>query len=229
VTAPTTVLKAPAGVTQFVSSDGTAYLVSAAGEVTIPFANILEALIQGFLLSAVEPGSITDAMIATAAAIAISKIANPVPKLLNDRVLGPTALGIGSTDTRVANGAFLFQIGAAAAGVNTFKSKGAVAAGTALGALGTVPASKWAILLPQIAADGTVTYKSGAANYTTGYASEAAAIAAVPTADAAHAPMGYVTLLASASTWIAGTDAFAGGASGNPATTTHYFDAGLNF
>jgi hypothetical protein len=93
----------------------------------------------------------------------------------------------------------------------------------AFGALGTIPASTWGIIAIDRVAAGTTTFASGAANYTTGYATEALAIAAVPAKTAAKARVGYVTVLASASTWIAGTDALAGGTGGNPATTTNYY------
>lgn len=93
----------------------------------------------------------------------------------------------------------------------------------AFGALGTIPASTWGIIAIDRVAAGTTTFVSGAANYTTGYATEALAIAAVPAKTAAKARVGYVTVLASASTWVAGTDALAGGTGGNPATSTNYY------
>lgn len=146
---------------------------------------------------------------------------------LSDRVLNSVALAIGSTVT-FSYGAFDYQIGAASGGVNTFKKK-ALSAGLTFGALGTVPASKWALVLIQIDAAGTVSFVSAAANYTTGYATEAAAIAAVPAATAANAVMGYITVLASASTFVFATDALAGGTGGTPATTTNYYNAGVNY
>lgn len=91
------------------------------------------------------------------------------------------------------------------------------------GALGTIPASKWGIIALDRVAAGTLTYVSGAANYTTGYASEALALAANPAKTANKARTGYITILASSSGWVAGTDALQGGTGGNPATTTHYF------
>lgn len=91
------------------------------------------------------------------------------------------------------------------------------------GALGTIPASKWGVIALDRVAAGTLTYVSGAANYTTGYATEALAIAAEPAKTANKARTGYITILASASGWVAGTDALQGNTGGNPATTTHYF------
>ena len=130
---------------------------------------------------------------------------------------GTSAMKIGSTDTQVGTAAVLFSI----LGVPVVKavSNG----GTTFGALGTIPASTWGIIALDVVAAGTVTFRSGAANYTTGYATEALAIAALPKALTVKATLGYVTILASASTWIAATDALAGGATGNPATTTNYY------
>lgn len=93
----------------------------------------------------------------------------------------------------------------------------------AFGALGTIPASKWGVIAVDRIANGTTTFVSAAANYTTGYDSEAAAIAAMPAKTASKARVAYITILASASGWIAGTDALAGGSGGNPATTTNYY------
>ena len=94
----------------------------------------------------------------------------------------------------------------------------------AFGALGTIPASKWGVIGVERIAAGTTTFTSGAANYTTGYDTEALAIAALPAQTADKVRVGYVTVLATASTWIAGTDALAGGTGGNPATTTNYYN-----
>lgn len=93
----------------------------------------------------------------------------------------------------------------------------------AFGALGTIPASTWGIIAIDRVAAGTTTFVSGAANYTTGYATEADAIAAAPAKTSAKARVGYVTVLASSSGWVAGTDALAGGTGGNPATSTNYY------
>lgn len=93
----------------------------------------------------------------------------------------------------------------------------------AFGALGTIPASKWGLIAIDRVAAATTTFVSATANYTTGYATEALAIAANPAKTANKARTGYITILASASTWVAGTDALAGGTGGNPATTTNYY------
>lgn len=93
----------------------------------------------------------------------------------------------------------------------------------AFGALGTIPASKWGLIAIDRVAAATTTFVSAAANYTTGYATEALAVAANPAKTANKARTGYITILASASTWVAGTDALTGGTGGNPATTTNYY------
>lgn len=140
-------------------------------------------------------------------------------------VLITPGLSIGSTDTDVANLAFTFNCNGAA-GI----AKAAVTAGTAPGALGTVPAGRWGILVLIIDGAGTVTYLSGPANYTTGYQTEDMAKADLYkifptfTATAQKTMMGYVTVKAqSGEDWIVGTDAFAGGTSGNEAAATNYY------
>lgn len=133
--------------------------------------------------------------------------------------VGNGLLGRGSTDTAIASGAFRFIITGQAAS----EAKAAVTTGTAIGAQ-TVPASLWASYALDIATGGTITVTAAALN-TTGYATEALAIAAVPARVTAKARMGYITVLASASTWVAATDALQGGSSGNPATTTNYYGA----
>jgi len=99
----------------------------------------------------------------------------------------------------------------------------AVAAGTAI-VVQTVPVNTWALYLLSINAAGTITVTPAAANATTGYATEALAIAALPSRPASSAYMGHVTVLTKVGfAWIAGTDALAGGASGNVAATTNYY------
>ena len=94
----------------------------------------------------------------------------------------------------------------------------------AFGALGTIPTTKWGLIALERVAAGTTSFVSAAANYTTGYATEALAVAAMPARSANKAVTGYVTIYAShASGWVAGTDALAGGTGGNPAGTTNYY------
>ena len=148
---------------------------------------------------------------------------------LRDRVLNSPELALGSTKTNVASGAFDFQIGALAATVNTFKKKAAVAAGTALAA-GTIPADKWGCYLFSIAANGTIACAAAAENFTTGYASEALAIAALPATPANQAALGYVTVQTKVGfAFIGGTDDLATGVAGNVANATNYYNAGANY
>lgn len=125
-------------------------------------------------------------------------------------------MAIGSTDTRVGTAACLMTI----LGVPVVKAVSD--AGTAFGALGTIPAATWGVIALDVVAAGTVTFLSGAANYTTGYATEALAIAALPKRVTVKARMGYVTILAPAGGFVVGTNSLAGGAT-DPATTTNYY------
>lgn len=125
----------------------------------------------------------------------------------------------GSTDTQVGTAAITFAI----AGVPVIKA--ASAGGTTFGALGTIPTATWGVIAIDVIAAGTVTFRSGAANYTTGYATEALAIAALPARLTVKATIGYITILAASPGWVAATDALAGGSSGTPATTTNYYPA----
>jgi len=135
---------------------------------------------------------------------------------------GPTGpiqtagLGIGSTDTQVASAAFQYAIG------NAHYKKAIVAAGTALAA-GTIPINKWGLYLFSINAGGTIACTAAAANFTTGYASEALAIAALPATPANSVSMGYVTVQTKVgTTFVGGTDSLNGGGSGNIANATNY-------
>lgn len=123
-----------------------------------------------------------------------------------------------STHLGVASTAFEYMIDSVTYG------KAAVAS-TALAA-GTIPADKWGIYRFSINAAGTITVTAGAVNFTTGYNSEALAIAALPTLPASSADMGYVTVLtASGQPFIGGTDALETGTGGNPSDDTNYVQA----
>lgn len=128
-----------------------------------------------------------------------------------------TPIGIGTTDTNVATGPFVFSTSGIIA------NKALVAAGTAIGALGTTAADKWAVFAIDVVAAGTITFSAGAGNVA-GYATEALAIAAVPKNLTLKARLGYFTIKTAAATaWVAGTDALAGGATGSPASQTNYY------
>jgi hypothetical protein len=125
-------------------------------------------------------------------------------------------LGIGTTVT-LATGAQVISIN----GVKT-----AIAAQTAqaFGALGTIPEDTWGVIGVERVGAGTTTFTSGANNYTTGYATEALAIAALPAQTADKVRVGYLTILADTGDWVAGTDALAGGTGGTPAAETNYYN-----
>jgi hypothetical protein len=96
-------------------------------------------------------------------------------------------------------------------------------------AAGTIPTDKWGIYRFTIQTDGTITSTAGAANFTTGYATEAAAITALPAVPGGEEEMGYVTVCTKASNdFVGGTDALFGGSSGDVASATNYYiDTGI--
>lgn len=87
---------------------------------------------------------------------------------------------------------------------------------------GTIPINQWGVFKVTDNGNGSVIITAGAANFTTGYANEAAAIAALPTV--AGFNIGYFTVQThTGTTFRDGTDALAGGSSGNPANATNYY------
>ena len=132
-------------------------------------------------------------------------------------VTASPALAIGSTASGVASGAFGYMI------AGSTYSKTAVAAGTAL-PVGTIPQNLWGIYLFSIVAAGTITVTAGSAN-STGYANEAAAIAAMPATPANSCVMGYVTVTNTSS------GGFVGGTTLLSATgvTANFYNAQLGF
>jgi len=100
----------------------------------------------------------------------------------------------------------------------------AVPAGTALPAE-TVTADKFALYALSTNAAGAITVTPAAGNVA-GYATEAAALAAVPAPPSGHSPMGHITLKTKVgSPFVAGTDALFNGSSGNVASATSYYPA----
>jgi hypothetical protein len=91
------------------------------------------------------------------------------------------------------------------------------------GALGTIPAGKWGVIGAERIAAGTCTFTSGANNYTSGYNTEAEALAALPAQSADKVLVGYLTIQGGAGGWIAATSALAGGSGGTPAAATNYY------
>ena len=141
----------------------------------------------------------------------------PVTGTLIDYNTPTVHLSIGSTPTSVATDAFSYIIG------GTRYTKTAVVAGTALPA-GTIPADQWGVYRVTVNAGGTIAVTAGAANYTTGYATEALAIAAVPSVANTLWNVGYFTVLtAVGNPFIANTSALEGGIGGNPSSDTNYY------
>lgn len=83
-------------------------------------------------------------------------------------------------------------------------------------------ASKWGAALLSVDASGAAILTWAASG---AYNSEALAIAALPACAATETPVGYITILSSASGWTAGTDALQSGTGGNAATTTNYYNS----
>jgi hypothetical protein len=140
-------------------------------------------------------------------------------------VIIPTVLAIGSTDVRVSTTAFVYS----ANGVTNI-NKAAVTAGTAFGALGTIPADKWGIIVFLIDAVGTITYLSGPDNYVNGYKNEAAAIGDLNkvfpsnTSTVQLCMFAYCTIKTKVATaFVVGTDSPVGGVTGNVASATNYY------
>lgn len=132
-----------------------------------------------------------------------------------DGVFTEANLAIGSTPANVATAAFSYSIN------GTTYSKGAVAAGTAPGN-DVVPINTFGAVALDIGADGTIDAVEAPAN-STGYASAALAVAALPLPADAHIRLGYVTAKKSDGAFTFGTTAL------NAANTTvAYTDIAIN-
>lgn len=153
----------------------------------------------------------------SAAVAAVKDIQILSGDVADDGLLNTTALSRGSVATAVASTAFTYIL------ARTSYVKAAVTTGTALAA-GTIPTNKWGIYRFSVNAAGTIASTAGAANFTTGYDNEAAALAALPATPASQASMGHVSILtAVGSPFVGGTDALEGGAGGNPSSDTNYY------
>lgn len=147
-----------------------------------------------------------------------SSLQRMLAALATDSPLTNITLSVG-TGVTLATAAGIIAIGGVPVSI-------AAQAAQALGALGTIPSNTWGIISVDAVAAGTITFVSGAANYTTGYTTEALAIAAVPAKTAAKARIGYFTVKTAVGlAWIAGTDALFGNVGGNPASATNYYTA----
>lgn len=141
-------------------------------------------------------------------------------------LLGRHTPQIGSTDTALANLRVCTQHDAAG---DVREDQPAVLAGTAFTATNhDIDAAEWALyLLCSETGGATITIiRSGSTwGAVGGYASEALAIAAMPTKTTDSAILGYITIEATAGAiFNASTDALAGGASGTAAATTNYYE-----
>lgn len=123
-----------------------------------------------------------------------------------DSILDDPNLAIGSTNTRVATGAFDYSIN------GTLYAKAAVAAGTIPGN-DVVPIGTYGAVALDIGIDGTIDAVEAPAN-ATGYASAALAAAALPAVELEHVRIGYVTASKSDGAFTFGTTAL------NAANTT---------
>lgn len=168
----------------------------------------------------VEVRAVTDADTPVTASLLTS---NGLFALSGQSPAGVTLLSLGSTNTAVASTAFDYVLSGVA------YSKAAVATGTALAA-GTIPSNTWGVYRTSINSAGTIAFTAGAANFTTGYATEALAIAALPALPASSWNMGYLTVQTkTGSAFIGGTDALAGGTGGNVANATNYYPGETSF
>ena len=141
----------------------------------------------------------------------------PITATVIEQQTPANVLSIGSNDVRLANTAFTGTWSGTQA---TFAAN---AVGTAVGALGQIAANTWGIILVEASNNTTLVF-SAAFNAGAGYATEPLAIAALPARTASRRYVGYVTVRADAgAVWIAGTDAFATGTTGNQAQTTNYY------
>lgn len=136
-------------------------------------------------------------------------------------VTAGTLLSRGSTDRAVATASFEY--------IDTGvvqSAKAAVSDGTALAA-GTIPQDTWGgYLLNLKLSDASLVITAAAANFTTGYADEASAIAAFPTAASGYIAVGMLTVQTkTGSSFVGGTDGLHGGSSGNVANATNYYPA----
>lgn len=102
------------------------------------------------------------------------------------------------------------------------------------GTAATITATLWGIAILTTITGGTTSVTWATTSAAMGYATEAAAIAALGTITslcptAASSSLGYVTVQAGASLWTAGTDALETGTGGTVANATNYYnDPSLN-
>ena len=149
----------------------------------------------------------------------------PIVATVIEQQTPANVLSRGSTDTNLANTAFSFTYRAGGS-LGTQATQAANAVGTAFGSLGadgTIPANLWGAIRVELNSSAAFVFTPATGN-DTGYATEALAIAGLPARTATYWSVGYLTVRADAgAVWIAGTDALAGGTTGNQAQTTNYY------
>jgi hypothetical protein len=162
--------------------------------------------------------AVADLEVLRAALAAVNTLVNQLQTQALYRALGNPGFAISTNfDVKNANAISYLNGGT----LKTLSANTSFDTGTAL----TIPTVKWGAYLLSVDATGTAvaTGFNGVAN--AGYASEAAAIAALTAAAATNTVLGYVTILAAGITWTAGTDALTTGTGGTPATTTNYYNS----
>lgn len=131
-------------------------------------------------------------------------------------------LSLGSNNTRVATAEFTYLYRAGGS-IGTQATFAAVPVGTTL-PVGTIPSDQWGVFLVELNSSPALVITAGANNFTSGYSSESAALAAVPARTATRWYVGYFTVkTASGTAFIDGTDALKGGTGGNVASETNYY------
>lgn len=146
----------------------------------------------------------------------------PITATVIEQRTPAVALSTGSNDVRLANAAFTYTLRAGGS-IGTQATFAANATGTAIGALGTLPATKWVSILVELNSSAALVF-TAASGIASGYATEALAIAALPARTATRWYVGYVTVQADGgASWIAGTDAFYPGTTGNQAQATNFY------
>ena len=137
---------------------------------------------------------------------------------LDDLSNTDSGLAAGSTAEQIATVAFDYRVN------NVLYSKAAVPAGTAFSAADTINTGAatgtfWGVWLVQINTSGTISTKPGGGLSDQVYTTEAAAIAALPGTDVDNAPVGYLTIAATAdSAWTAQTDDITSGSDNTSVT-----------
>lgn len=120
----------------------------------------------------------------------LDEIKTAINELARDNVITATTLAIGSTPEEYSHAAFTFRINGVTEAIALDASLAFTAADTIN--TGAAAGTFWGGWRVQVTTGGTVSTKSVGADQV--YATEAAAIAAIPAADADNADVGYITV-----------------------------------